>query len=147
MGSVPCRQRNPPWRHNNINQLNCMASGLSSYVKLAIYPVFEDPSGCLEEIVLELRVDNCYSKNVNIREYVWIYYSTWHISLWPATGVPDQCMSLVGYDRPPLQAPRIYIPYKDAVTCRNRAWTGSLPIAYVRLKPAITVPHHGPTPR
>ena len=44
-----------------------------------------------------------------------------HISLWPATGTPDQCMSLVGYDRPPLQAPSIYIPYKDAVTCRNRA--------------------------
>ena len=42
---------------------------------------------------------------------------------------PDQCMSLVGYDRPPLQAPSIYIPYKDAVTCRNRAWTGPLPIA------------------
>ena len=38
-------------------------------------------------------------------------------------------MSLVGYDRPPLQAPSIYIPYKDAVTCRNRAWTGPLPIA------------------
>ena len=52
-----------------------------------------------------------------------------HISLWPATGTPDQCMSLVGYDRPPLQAPSIYIPYKDAVTCRNRAWTGPLPIA------------------
>ena len=37
-----------------------------------------------------------------------------HISLWPATGTPDQCMSLVGYDRPPLQAQSIYIPYKDA---------------------------------
>ena len=34
-----------------------------------------------------------------------------------------------GYDRPHLQAPSIYIPYKDAVTCRNRAGTGPLPIA------------------
>ena len=52
-----------------------------------------------------------------------------YISMWPATGTPKQYMSLVGYDRPPLQAPSINIPYKNAVTCRNRAWTGPLPIA------------------
>ena len=32
-------------------------------------------------------------------------------------------MRLVGYDRPPLQVSSIYIPYKDTMTCRNRAWT------------------------
>ena len=38
----------------------------------------------------------------------------------PATGTPDQCMRLLGYDIPPLQAPSIYISGKDVVTCRNR---------------------------
>ena len=40
-------------------------------------------------------------------------------------------MRFLEYDRPLLQAPGIYmyVPYKDTVTCRNRAWTGPLPIA------------------
>ena len=45
---------------------------------------------------------------------IW-YASIWHISLWPATGTPDQCMRLVGYNIPPFQVPSIYIPYKDDV--------------------------------
>ena len=50
-----------------------------------------------------------------------------YISPWRATRVPDQCIGWVGYDIPPLQVSIIYIPYKDAVTCRNRAWTEPLP--------------------
>ena len=47
-----------------------------------------------------------------------------HISPVRAARVPDQCTGLVENDRPPLPAPRIYISYKDALTCltgRNRA--------------------------
>ena len=56
-------------------------------------------------------------------------------------------MSLVGYDRPPLQAPGIYIPFKDAVTCRivpelggclsQRASSGTIPTRYGTFIPAV----------
>ena len=60
--------------------------------------------------------------------------------MWPATGTPGQYMSLVRYDRPPLQASSIYNPYTDAVTCRNgaerdrcpqqRVGSGTIPTRY-----------------
>ena len=102
----------------NVTSIRLLASGL----KLRIYAESRllDAYLCYTEKYGIIRIVTTPSRKISPPD------PDKEISL---TGTPDQCMSLVGYDRPPLQAPSIYIPYKDAVTCRNRAWTGPLPIA------------------
>ena len=81
---------------------------------------------------------NIYSRNVtNTVAHLYVYtlklvaLSVKHVKdnarnpgwgfVWLATGTPDQCMHLLGYDRPPSKAPKVVINYKEALPCRNLA--------------------------